>query len=512
MLSPTDHHHRPGTDGRHGTMAHRFPASLRRILNLSLAALLLVLFSSAASDSIKLPELGSQAGALITPAGERRLGQAFMKSVYKALPVVDDLVMTDYINQLGNQLVAASDDAGGQYHFFIIEEPVINAFAGPGGYIGVYSGLILAAETEGELAAVMAHEVAHISQNHLLRAFDANKRASIPATALLIAAAILGAQVSADVGLAAVAGIQGAMAQRQINFTRENEKEADRIGIETLAAAGHDPYAMPGFFQRLTKASRVTETGAPEFLRTHPVTTNRVADAVARAERYSYRQRPDSLRFHLTRANLRQHAIRRPQAAVDRFETTLSKGRYRNETAERYGYALALVRAGQLRAAENEAAVLLQQHPSELELIVLSAKIDALRGRTDKAVAALKSATGLHPMSWPLRYAYAQALIAAKRPQEALRSLKDLQRVSPAPRPVYALMTDAAHHAGDKAGVHRWRAERLYLEGDIEPAIRQLELALRTPSLQFQRASRIQVRLAALRQEEREFDGWQRRK
>lgn len=473
--------------------------------SLTLAAALAIAPVLSTADPFALPEFGSSADTVMSRAEQRELGQEFMKWVGKALPVSKDPVLTDYIETLGNQLVAASGHAG-QYRFFLIDQPTVNAFAGPDGHVGVFAGLVLAAQTEAELAAVVAHEIAHVSQDHLMRAFEAQKQMTLPATALLLAAAVLGATVDANMGAAALAGIQGAAVQRQINFTRSNEEEADRIGIDTLARAGHDPYAMPGFFQRLSKATRVYESGAPDYLRTHPVTSNRIADALGRAEQYGHRQRPDSLRFHLVRANLRQRSYRSAEKAVQHFRETLDKGRFRNETAERYGYALALVRNGELSTALQQTKRLLDEHPSQLELIVLQADIHRRAGNAKQAVSEVKGAVGLSPGSWPLNQTYAEALLAAGRPAEALAVLERFVALRPDIAPIYELMADAAGKAGQRAQNYRWRAEYLYRTGDLEPAIRQLELALRLPAVDFHLSSKIQVRLEELQAEEKRRD------
>ncbi|KAA6185477.1 M48 family metallopeptidase [Thiohalocapsa marina] len=462
--------------------------------------------SQAPADSFDLPDIGSSAGTLMSPAEERQLGREFMKWLRKALEVSDDPLLTDYIQSLGKQLAAASGEGSGNYDFFIVDDPTINAFAGPSGHIGVNAGLILAAETESELAAVVAHEIAHVSQDHLLRRFESQKQMSIPTIAMMLAAAAIGAALDPQAGVAAMMGVQGMAAQQQINFTRANEEEADRIGIETLARAGHDPYAMPGFFQKLTRATRIYESGAPELLRTHPVTTDRIADAVARADQYGHRQQPDSLRFHLTRADLRQRNEYNPQRAVDRFEDTLSRGRYRNELAERYGYALALLRAGRTTEAAAQTQKLLASHPSQVEFVVLQARIDRQNGNAAKAARDLKGSVGLAPGNWPLRQAYAEALLDAGRPKEALNTLEGFVALRPGIAQIYRLMADAAGKSGRRTDTLRWRAEALYAEGDLEPAIRQLELALRQPNIDFHLASRIQVRLDELQAEQRTLD------
>ncbi len=454
------------------------------------------------ADPMNLPDIGSSADTVMTLREQRELGQEFMKWVRKSLDVSSDPLLTDYVQTLGNRLVSASRDQSGSYNFFVVEDPQINAFAGPSGNIGINTGLILAAETESELAAVIAHEIAHVSQRHLLRSFAAQKQMTVPATALIIAAAVLGAAVDGQAGAAALMGAQGMLAQRQINFTRANEEEADRIGIDTLARAGHDPFAMPGFFQKLTRASRVYDSGAPELLRTHPVTTDRIADALSRAERFGHSQKPDSLRFHLVRARLRMLGYGRGEQAVDHFSNTLAKGRYRDETAERYGYAVALARVGRLGDAAKQLAPLLNEHPSQVEFVVLAAELDRRRGDTAGAVRDLKSAVGLHPGSWPLQQTYAEALIAAGKPKQALDTLERLVSLRPGIAPVYQLMADAAGKAGERAQSMRWRAEYLYRTGDTEPAVRQLELALRQPGLDFHSASKIQVRLDQLRREQ----------
>ncbi|MBK1721597.1 M48 family metalloprotease [Thiocystis violacea] len=481
----------------------KHPTRFRRLL-LAIGTLATVGLSQVQAEPFELPDMGSPSDSVMSTGAELRLGKAFMRSVRESLPVLDDPVLTDYVESLGRSLLAADSDASGNFTFFVIDEPVVNAFAGPGGYIGVYAGLILAAETESELAAVMAHEIAHVTQRHLMRSIADQSKMTIPATALIVAAAILGAQVSSDAGMAAIAGIQAATLQRQINFTRDNEKEADRLGIVTLSNAGFDPYAMAGFFERLSKSSRVYETNAPELLRTHPVNSNRIADALGRADDFGARQRPDSLRFQLARAKLREQSYKRPEQAVAHFHDTLREGRLRNETAERYGYALALTRADKLKEAKELASQLLASNPMLPEFLVLDAQLDAKQGRPDLAVNNLKQAIGLSSGSWPLRVAYAEALMESGQPRRAIDELTTVAKLRPGNAMLYDKLEQAAIKAGDLAATHRFRAEKLYAEGDAEPAIRQLEIALRQRDIAYHDAALIQARLDVWKEEERD--------
>lgn len=451
--------------------------------------------------NLELPEMGASADSVMTPMSEQRLGQAFMRSVRKSMKVLDDPLVTDYIQSLGKRLVVGAKGGGTPYYFFVLDDPGMNAFAGPAGYIGVFSGLIVSAESESELAAVIAHEIAHVTQRHLMRSVEDQQKLMGPATALLIAAAILGAQVSPDAGIAAALGAQAALAQHQINFTRENEQEADRIGIGSLAAADFEPHAMPAFFERISKASRIYETGAPEFLRTHPVTSNRIAEALNRADRYGYRQRPDDLRYHLVRAWLRERSLGSPEKAAEYFRATLADDRHSNEEADRYGYALALMRGGKTGPARDEAKRLLQQKPTEAAYVLLDAQIDQRTGKAPEALRKLTDALRGQPSSYPLLMGQAEAAMAASQPQQAINALNQAARLRPDDSRIQQLLSDAHRRAGGTFGFHRHLAEHHYLNGELEPAIRQIEVALRQPDLNFHETAQLDERLKELKTE-----------
>jgi len=469
----------------------------------ALAALWLVTVSppSTIAAGSDLPEFGDPSGAYLSPAKEKRLGQSFMRSIRATNKLEDDPLLNDYIESLGDKLVTRNKSVGGAFDFFLVRDPTINAFAGPGGHIGVNTGLILETETESELAAVLAHETAHVSQRHIARMIEAAGNLSIPTAGVLLAAILLGAAGGGDAAMAAAVGGQAALLQQQINFTRSNEQEADRIGMQILADAAFDPRAMPVFFQRLGRADRTSGITLPEFLRTHPVTTSRVADSLSRAESYPYRQPKEDIRYHLTRAALRAGQFPSPSAAVAHFESTLKDGRYRHRDAEQYGYALALTRGGRLSDARREIDTLLGRSPGQMEYIVASARLHKENGQMQEAVATLKRGRSLHGSSKPLAQITAEMSLEAGDARGAYEILRQLTRDGQEDPAIRALQARAAAGIGREGESHEHLAEHYYAMGDVEAALRQLEIASRSKDLDFYARSRIEARLQEVRSE-----------
>jgi predicted Zn-dependent protease len=448
-----------------------------------------------------LPDIGESASAAFTPAQEKRLGQAFMRSVRSTGKVLADPLITDYLQSLGKRLAARADSGAQAFSFFVVDDPSVNAFAGPGGHIGVHTGLILTTESENELAAVLAHEIAHVSQKHLLRAFEATSALTIPQAAVLLAAVILGTAAGGAAGIAAALGGQAALLQSQINFTRGNEQEADRVGMQILAQAAFDPRAMPSFFERMGRSGQAYATQLPEFLRTHPVTVSRIADAQGRAESYPYRQRPDDLRYHLARAALQARQPRAADEAVGNARASLRQGRHASEAAERYGLALALMRARDYEGARREIDRLRGADPSRIEYVVTSARIHAASGSPERGLAELEQALKANGASYPLRLEYAEAALAADKPARAREVIEPLVRSRPDQPEVMRLMARASATSGHTAVGHRYQGEYYYLTGAVDSAVQQLEIALRDPGLDFQQSSMVDARLRELREE-----------
>ena len=256
----------------------------------------------------ELPDFGSPADAVLSKSREAQLARGVILQLRNAGAIIDDPQLTEYIGLLGSQLASHANDGDFDFDFFVIDEDVINAFAMPGGVVGVNAGLILASDNENELAGVLAHEVSHVTQRHIARMLYDTQRQSILTMASMLAAILIGA-TSDNVSAGAASGLltagQAAAMQRQINFTRQNEYEADRIGMDVLARAGFDPNGMATFFEKLSKRSSLPSQYVPEMLQTHPVSTGRIAEARSRARQLSGVVREDSLAYKLAKARLR---------------------------------------------------------------------------------------------------------------------------------------------------------------------------------------------------------------
>lgn len=450
--------------------------------------------------NLDLPDMGDASGGTISPEEERRIGEAFMREIRQSLKIVEDPEINEYIQALGYRLVSNTDGYSQDFTFFVVDDPAINAFAAPGGYIGINSGLILTSESESELASVLAHEIAHVTQRHLARAFEKSDKLSLPATAAIIAAIIIGSRNS-QVGQAAMAATQAGAIQSQINFTRANEEEADRVGMQTLARSDFDARSMPAFFERLQQSVRFSGHNLPEFLSTHPVTSSRIADTRNRAEQYPYRQINDSLSYHLVRAKLRVMGDPNPKQSIKRFTETLKHGQYRNEQAERYGYALALLNNGDYDAARAQIQELLAKDKDRLAYQTALAQIEMADGQAAKALAVYSDALQLYPGNNALVMLYSRALLRAGQAAKARGLLADhIRQRSPDPV-LYKLLAEAEGAAGHKAAAHQALAEYYYLNGQTDAAIQQLNLALDRKEADFYQASQIEDRLRQLREE-----------
>jgi beta-barrel assembly-enhancing protease len=453
-----------------------------------------------------LPDFGDSSGSLISPTQEMELGAEFMRSVRAQATLVTDPDIEGYITQLGDRLVASSDAPSYPFTFFVVDNSAINAFAGPGGYIGIHTGLILAAENESELAGVMAHEIAHVTQRHLLRAYESASQMSLPTAAGMLAAILLGvAGSNPEAGIAAMSAVQGANIQHQLNFTRANEMEADRIGIQTLAHSGIDPYGMPSFFERLQQSTRLYGNNYPDFLLTHPVTTDRIAEAMSRAESFGHSKEIDTLDFRLIRARLRVLQADNPQDALEYFKPLVTKSDA--GPAEHYGLALAYWRNNDYAAAKKQLQALMNKDPDRKIYRSTMARLELDSGQTDQALKLYQDTLKLYPGDLVVGQYYTSALIqagqAAEAREQALKMLRDKHARTPE---IYELWAKAASVAGPAWETHVASAEAYYLYGNLRFAIDQLNKALQYKGLSDYEQARIEARLKEFKQMLRDIE------
>jgi predicted Zn-dependent protease len=465
----------------------------------ALLASAVVLNGSAHADDLNLPDLGSPADAILSASNEKRLGHAIMRDIRRSGKVVEDPIRNEYVNEIGNRIAAQTNEGEHEFTFFIIDDPRVNAFALPGGYIGIHSGLLEATRSEDELAGVLAHEIAHVTQRHIARAIHANSRQSILSTAIMLGALVAGvASGNSDVVQAGTMVAQGAAMQQQINFTRSNEYEADRIGIASLADAGFDPYGMASFFDVLGRQNlRRPDERTPEFLRTHPVTTARVAEARNRARSYDLVRSDDSIGYQIARIRTVVTRFNTSKEAVAYFE----RRTYANQNdAERYGRALAYYRDKSFFKALDVFEILLEKDPKIIPYhIALGNTLVSLR-KYDKASDVFEHALGLFPRNVPLVVAYAERLLELDKPDYAHTLLLDLlNNVPPTPDQVH-LIARAASAAGESAESYYYLSEHRFMLGDLDGGIGFLQRALNVPEIEEIQRIRFEARIDFIRE------------
>jgi predicted Zn-dependent protease len=452
---------------------------------------------------IDLPDLGDSSGTLISPAEEKEFGAAFFRSLHSQITINQDAEIQQYIETIGQRLVANSDLPGNPFHFFVVLENNINAFAGPGGYIGVNSGLILVTEAESELASVMGHEIAHVTQRHLYRAYEASSRLSIPTVAATLAAVLLGTQ-SPALGQAAVVAIQAGSVQFQINFTRENEAEADRVGMQTLAASQYDPRSMPTFFERLQQSSRYSGQNIPEFLRTHPVTASRISDTRGRAETYPYKQYPDSLGYQLTKAKLRVLTSTDNADTLKYFQLRIDQGTTEQRTVAQYGLGMWTLNAQKFVEAEHMFQQLSKAYPNQPQYLTALARTALDSKNYNLALSRYKKLTEQFPENEAIKLEYISSLLKAGN---ATLAQKNLFLLTPKTQhlPIYSeLLAQVYSDLNQPAESHRYLAEYYYATGQTKNAILQIKLAQKSKGLNFQLSSILNERLNFFTNQEEE--------
>jgi beta-barrel assembly-enhancing protease len=466
---------------------------LKRLLIALTASLLAV---AAGADPYRdLPDIGSGADTVFTRSQGEAIGRSVLRQLREQGSVLEDPEIAEYITTLGQRIASHAHEGEHSFEFFVVNDDAINAFALPGGYVGINSGLVTATRTESELAGVLGHEIAHVTQKHIARRIAGTGRGSILATAALLAAIMLGA--GGDAIPAAVMSAQGLAIQEQINYTRANEYEADRVGIQYLARAGFDPMGMPSFFEVLSRQAAMPGTRLPEFLQTHPLSSNRVAETRNRAERTEVAEVLESPMYELMRARIHVINARSADEALARF-TPRPGDKGEPTPAFRYGQGLALLRAGRYPESVDVLRNLLDK--DETTVVFHSALGEALilAGRQAEGLEVFEQAARLFPRNRPLVVRYAEALLRTQNFERSHAVLLDLfNTVRPTP-PQVRLIANAADAAGQTAEALFYLSEYHLLTGQLPMALDKLRLALLQPDLQPWQRARFEARIAEL--------------
>ena len=452
---------------------------------------------TAPASGSDLPDLGSPAATVLSQSDEYRLGAMVAKELRDQNGLLEDPEVSEYVNGIGQRLASQSAMGGQNFHYFVVKDTSINAFAVTGGYVFINAGLILATSTESELAGVMAHETAHITQHHIARMLADQSKQSLATVAMMIGAILLGAVGGGQAAEGAIAATQGMAVQHQINFTRDNEWEADRVGIGYLAGAGFDPYGMGSMFETMSRHQGLAATYIPAMLIDHPMDSDRVAEQRARAAQFPPVRFHDSQSYELIRERVRVLTATGDTDLAAQYAARIAHGG--DNIGNRYGEALALVNSDRADEAVKILTPLVQQHEGLTLLHAALGQAQQKAGHTKEALATFQRADELFPRNVPVTVRYAETLMAAGRAGEAHNMLLDLfNNVPPTPDQI-RLTALAASAAGDAGDAYFYMGEYEIANGDLMLAVQQLQLALASPHLTQIQRQRYQARLDEVR-------------
>ncbi|MBD7978004.1 MULTISPECIES: M48 family metalloprotease [Pseudomonas] len=462
--------------------------------------LTLALCLSQAVPASDLPALGDASSAIVSPEQEHQLGRAWLSVLRGQVSQLSDPLLKDFLETSVYRLAETSQLQDRRLEFVLLNSSQLNAFAAPGGIIGVNGGLFLHAQTEAEFASVLAHELAHLSQRHFARGLEAQQRMQLPMMAALLAGVIAAAAGAGDAGIAAIASTQAAAIQSQRSFSRQNEQEADRIGLVNMRNAGYDPRGMPNMFERLMRQYRY-DAKPPEFLLTHPVSESRIADTRNRAEQSANGGKQDSLAYQLMRARAQLQFESTAGLSTKRFRAQLEENPQMD--AARYGLALSLSRTGQLEEARQTLQSLLNKAPDDIAYNLALIEIDATANRLDAAQQRLTRLLALYPNNYPLLQEQSELFLKQGQPRQAEAVLDQLLKTRHKDPDVWYQVSEVRGLAGNIVGLHQARAEFFALVGDYDQALEQLDYAKRRVSNNFPLTARIDARQSDLRNEQR---------
>ena len=436
----------------------------------------------------ELPDLGDPTQQQITPYQEQLMGKSFYQTLKANVAFIENLEVNEYLSDLGQKLVSQSDQPDKDFKFFILKIPNINAFAGPDAHIGIHSGLILAAENESELAGVLAHEISHVTQRHLARA---QTESASPAAvfAAILAGILIGAE-DPDAGAAIIYGSTAAVMQSQINFTRHNEYEADRIGISILRKANINPTGMSNFFETLLKnADSDNALAQIEYLRTHPLSTTRIAEARHRILESDASLPRDSLQFQLAKAQILVSSASSTTSLLKRLQIEAKEN-----PSLITRYALAVTLTAEDKADEAipilQAIIREREHPW-FQLALARAYIR--NNKHSHALELLGNLEQLYPNYLPVTIQYAEILNHFGRHNEAIHILKQLLQQRTHTR-IYKTLAQSYFSNGQTSSALEATSYQYEFEGYTKLAVQQIENALKQPGLKSSTIQRLESR------------------
>jgi predicted Zn-dependent protease len=476
------------------------------LLRLALAAATTAVSLSgiAQTEQLDLPDMGASADTILSRAEEKEYAKALVRQMRAYQVLNEDPLISGFFEDMGFRLASNSDRPDKSFVFVVLDQPVVNAFAAPGGVIALYSGLILTADDENEVAGVLAHEIAHVTQQHLYRALENQQAMTIP-IALAMLGLVLAGGGSGEAIQGALVGGQAAAQQAAIYFTRQHEYEADRIGISTLSRAGYDPAGMGEFFEKMGRITRSMGEGPPEYLRTHPVSVSRISEAENRAQNMPRPEPSDGRDFYLVQARLRAMGEKNPDEAMDWFKHRLGRADITQAESDAifYGQAIVLQRKGDHGEARSILHSLIDRdHHLAYELQLAGLELDS--GNDDQAIDSLAGLYHNFPGNQAISLQYAQALLKNRKPAQAETAgvvLRQQILTRPDDPRLYELYAQSANIAGDRVRAKEAIAESYYLRGGIHEAAMQLQELTRDDDLDYYERARITARINELRLE-----------
>jgi len=443
-----------------------------------------------------LPELGDVSQTVLSAQDEQNIAEQILAEVAMSDEVLQDAEVVDYLQSLGNRLAAASDDKLQTFYFFVVKDNSINAFAIPGGVIGVHTGLFLSSNSESELASVLGHEIGHVTQHHLARILAKQKTDTFKNIAG-IAVALLVARTNPELASGALATSSAAGIQRQLDYTRAHEREADRVGLSILENAGFDPRGMPAFFTTLQRGSRFVEGSAPSFLRTHPLTSERISDVENRVAMMPYKQVASSADYYFVRAKLRTNEGL-AQTVIDQFSHNIQTGRYANEAAEHYGLAVAMLRKNDVVGASRQIKWLDDRQIKSAFIENVKARIAVIQNNPQKVAEQYASAIKQYPQNRALVYGYADHFLALKQTKEMIALVKAKQAPYPNDAHFYELLAKAYFIEQKELLRFQAQGEAYYRQYNVDKALEQMGFASKAKDGSFYEKSIVEARLKDL--------------